>query len=98
MHYREVYAEARRWYAWLAVLAADWVQDTTPAETQEAKRARQAMPALQPNCEQGSEDHKDEQARHQLEVYDGRLTCDVCRRYVSTTASAADKARFGRAP
>ena len=56
------------------------------------------MPALQPNCEQGSEDREDEQARHQLEVYDGRLTCDVCRRYVSTTASAADKARFRRAP
>ena len=96
-HCREVYAETRRLYAWLTVLAAGWVGGTAPAEAHREPRAKPARTTQQVRSELSSKRPQRQEAWHQIVAGGGRITGEVCKRYLSTIDSASYKARFTKA-
>ena len=80
------YKDARRWYHWLATLAADLPRDTqevvaTPDQEAKAPRRANGLHDSQPHSPEKSSD---------------RWTCTVCQLHVSVTASGKCRSTFFR--
>ena len=91
---REAYAEARRWYKWLAVLASGWPCDTEARDVKQVHEL-QAAPAQQTTtCIVDWRVHPD--TPHRITVTSGRLTCEVCTRFAGAHTARTFRARFAR--
>ena len=91
---RDAYAEVRRWYKWLAVLAANWPGDTEPRESKPVRElpvapARGAAPSR-------TEWKTHPDAPHCIIVAAGRLVCEICLRFASAHTAQTYKALFAR--
>ena len=94
---RAAYREARRWYTWLATLACDLPQDTTKrvaviANDEPEERVAQRM--SNPREPMDASKSVDATPAHLLATKGGRLSCALCRRFVSAGAPAGRRARF----
>ena len=96
---RAAYREARRWYTWIATLACDLPQDTTKRVAVIANNVpeeRVAKRMSDPRAPMEASKIVDATPAHLLTTKGGRLTCELCRRFVSAGAPAGRKTRFSR--
>ena len=93
-HVRDAYSEARRWYRWLAELAAHWPAD---AETRQPKLPSKSAsePVVAAPSDKGAW-RTHHESPHRIVEAAGRLSCEVCSRFANAGTARTHRSAFAK--